>query len=153
MKYTIKLKKGHPDAIIPTQTKGNVGFDLSSIEEGWIPPGECKLIDTGIIFAEPISTDKDFPVFAKIEGRSGLASKGIFTSGGVIDTDSYRGKIKVILYNFTKLPFRYDKGNRIAQIIIYPALYTSNNTEVVFEETDEVQQTDRAEKGFGSSGI
>ena len=154
MKYLINLKKDSSDAILPTQSVGNVGFDLSSIEEGWIPPGECKLIDTGLIFSEPIKLNNGFPAFAKIEGRSGLASKGIFTTGGIIDTDLYRGRIKVILYNFTKQSFRYEKGHRIAQMIIYPAIFNSiDGTSVEFVETNEVQQTDRADKGFGSSGI
>lgn len=147
----IKLNKKHEDAVLPTQSKDDVGFDLYAIESGVIGPNSSAKIDTGLCFAEPIDAIGNYKVFAKMEGRSGLASKSIFPIGGIIDP-SYRGLLKVVLYNGSQHLYEYKKGDKIAQLVLYTALFNSENIKVNFVETDEIKESDRGDKGFGSSG-
>jgi dUTP pyrophosphatase len=67
------------------------------------------------------------------------------TSGGVIDA-GYRGEIHIIFRNITNEPVHFERGERIAQLMILPCL-----TPAVVE-TDELGDTHRGAKGFGSSG-
>ena len=164
----IKFKRLEEDAIVPKYNhETDSGIDLFSITSGTIYPGETKMIETGIawepeIVSVPVrkleatelideirywdTAEKNpFKTCLKLEGRSGLGSKGIDVFGGVVDQD-YRGEIKVLLYNSTSEPFFFKRGDRIAQGIIY--LIPS----VELEEITEVNDTDRGAKGFGESG-
>ncbi len=87
-----------------------------------------------------------YKMYAKIESRSGLASKGIHVEGGIID-QTYTGEIRVILANTGKASYQIQEGDRIAQIIPY---LIPNITEVRWLE--EFKTTERGEDGFGSSG-
>ena len=85
---------------------------------------------------------------AQVRPRSGLAAKwgiGILNSPGTIDAD-YRGEIKVILFNFSKKPFRINKGDRIAQLVF------SKVTKVVLKEQKQLSKTKRGSGGFGHTG-
>jgi dUTP pyrophosphatase len=90
--------------------------------------------------------------FFKIEGRSGLASKGIFPVGGIIDP-SYRGEICVLLFNSTESSCSFNSGDRVAQLVCYHSLAPLEGSQVTFEIVDDVVSTDRGDKGFGSSGV
>lgn len=159
----IKIKKTREDAIIPVSSEGNVGYDISTPFRVELLPGEVTKIDVGLILADdmdyslapPLSAfvGKASPVvpFFKVEGRSGLASKGIFPVGGIIDP-SYRGEIGVMLFNSTKNSFVLEKGARIAQLVCYHTLSPLKNSEVVFDEVKDVVPSDRNTRGFGSSG-
>jgi len=150
----IPVVKTNPDAIIPEQKHGDVGFDISSVEDVEIMPGETKKIPTGLQMADGIVTPKQYEQvqFLKVEGRSGLASKGIFPVGGIIDPD-YRGEIGVILHNSSKDTFCVEKGDRIAQLVCYTALATNIFDKVRFVLAENISDTDRGDKGFGSSGM
>ena len=116
------------------------GRDLAADKDYIIPTGERAAIGTGLRLSLPAGW------YGKIEGRSGLAFKhGIFTFGGVIDSD-YRGEIKALLANSGTEPFVIKKGDRIAQIIIQPHW---NGT---FQKVDQLSPTGRGVSGFGSSG-
>lgn len=144
----IKLDKG---AKAPTRAHAtDAGLDLYSMEQKTIYPrpslmdmhsleiGEC--FDTGVHMEIPEG------FYGKIESRSGLNVKhNIVSCGGVIDA-SYRGSIVVKLYNLGNKPYTVQKGDRIAQIIIQPC--SLENLEIVAE----LDETDRNENGFGSSG-
>jgi dUTP pyrophosphatase len=135
-----KVKKLHPDATIPTSEPGNAGYDLYSVEDGIIPSKSHKKISTGIALSCPLGH------YGRIAPRSGLAYKfGIDVFAGVVD-EIYRGEIGVILFNAGDQDFEYKKGDRIAQIIFTPY------ERVHFEQIEELDETDRGEKGFGSSG-
>jgi dUTPase len=187
MSINIKFKKLSPDAVAPKSNKGDVGFDLTSIEDVNIPSGRVVRIKTGIALAEvpvviprcwdenhkymsylikekqheiywekysqEISTHKYLIPFFKIEGRSGLASKGLFPVGGIIDP-SYRGEIQVALFNSSDEVdyFKICKGDRIAQLVCYLTLANSNYLDMNFTEVDNLDETTRGDKGFGSSG-
>lgn len=130
------------DATVPTRgTQHAAGYDLSSAEFNEVPARGRKLIKTDIAVAVPSGT------YARVAPRSGLAFKhGIDVMAGVIDED-YRGAVGVILYNTSDEPFSVSVGDRIAQLIL-EKIETPEVT--VVEELDE---TDRGEGGFGSTGV
>jgi dUTP pyrophosphatase len=149
----IKVKKTHPDAVIPTQKIGDVGWDLTAVEGGFIPPNQVRVIPTGLVLAErPYAADTHKQVLLKIEGRSGIALKhSVFPVGGIIDP-SYRGEIGVMLFNGGTHPYSFQKGNRVAQIVIYETSAKTMSSKTSFIETDDVRSSVRGGKGFGSSG-
>ena len=139
---TLKVKKLHPDAILPKYIRPqDAAMDLYSCEEVVIPFQQRVLVPTGIAMAIPLG------FVGLIWDRSGIAANyGIKSMGGVIDS-SYRGEIKVILHNLTAQPFKIEKGMRIAQMLIQ---------EVQQHEIKEVEwldETVRGKEGFGSSGM
>ena len=145
----VKFKKLTEGAIVPSYNHAtDSGIDFYAIENGVIPAQSRVLVRTGIAW-EPESNipfyDRHFKMLLKLEGRSGLGLKGLDVLGGVVDQD-YRGEIKVILFNTdTERAFEYKKGDRIAQGIIYLIPY------VELEEVEELSDTERSAKGFGSS--
>lgn len=139
-----KFKKLSPDAKIPDKAAGDVGYDLTSIESVHISAHSTLAISTGLQLANAFC---DVSSFMKIEGRSGLASRGIFPVGGIID-NSYRGEIKVLLHNSTNDTYEIKSGHRIAQLVCY----CMPNSVRFIEEMSDVSETDRGENGFGSSG-
>ena len=139
----IRIKKLYPDVEIPKyQTSGAVGFDLRAVENISIPSGEARLIGTGLAVELPIGYE------LQIRPRSGLALKHSITvlnSPGTVDSD-YRGEIKVILINHGKSDFQISKGDRIAQAVV-------NRVEIVdIVEVEKLSETQRGDKGFGSTG-
>ncbi|MBS3093646.1 dUTP diphosphatase [Candidatus Pacearchaeota archaeon] len=139
-KILIKIKKLYGEVQIPKHGNEHAaGFDLYSCEDKELQPGEHAMIATGIALEIP-----DGKVMF-IWDRSGIGSKGIHRFAGVIDSD-YRGEIKIILCNHTKNNFKINKGDRIAQAVIQDYYYAE------FLEVDELSESSRGEKGFGSSG-
>jgi len=139
----LKIKKLNNEAIIPAyQTKEAAGFDLHSIDDAVINPGERKLIGTGLAF------EIEYGYEVQIRPRSGLAFKHgitVLNSPGTIDSD-YRGEIKVLLINHGNEPYEIKKGERIAQAVIAPVI----QAEII--EVDELSDTQRGAGGFGSTG-
>ncbi len=121
----------------------NAGYDLRAFEEKVIPPGTTHIIKTDLRMQMP------HKMFFKVESRSGLAVKGIFAQGGVIDC-SYRNYIGVILYNSSKETFAVRIGDRIAQGIFLPVYHPKIES---IKDTTEFDVSERGEKGFGSSGL
>jgi len=141
--YTLKIKKIDNKAILPSYAhEGDAGLDLYAVKELILNPGERGLIHTGIQIELPKNTE------AQIRPRSGLALKnGITTlnSPGTID-EGYRGEIGVILINHGNEVFKVEQGMKIAQMVIKPVF------KVNIIEASELSDTERSEKGFGSSG-
>ena len=139
----LKIKKLNNEAIIPAyQTKEAAGFDLHSIENVIINPGERKLIGTGLAF------EIEFGYEVQIRPRSGLAYKHgitVLNTPGTIDSD-YRGEIKVLLINHGQEPFEIKKGDRVAQAVIAPVV----QAQII--EVNELSNTERGVGGFGSTG-
>ena len=136
----LKVKLLHKDAVIPTRgTLNSAGYDLTSTVDCLLYPGERALIATGLAVDLVYKT-------GVIKPRSGLAVKyGIDVMAGVIDSD-YRGEIKVCLINHGFEEFRVLAGDRIAQLVIFPTCFHD------FLEVDLLDDTDRGEGGFGSTG-
>jgi len=139
----IKVKKLSNLAQIPAyQTEEAAGFDLHSIDDIVIKPSERKLISTGLAFDIPAGYE------IQIRPRSGLAYKHgitVLNTPGTIDSD-YRGEIKVLLINHSNDKFEIKVGERIAQAVIKEVIQAK------FEEVEELSETKRGEKGFGSTG-
>lgn len=128
----------------PTQAHSeDAGYDLyAAINEDYvIPPCGKNTIPVGIALAIPKGW------YGRIAGRSGLASKyGINVLGGVVDS-GYRGEISVILHNTDNFcSFTVTPGMKIAQMIIEKHLSAE------FVLVDDLDLTERAENGFGSTG-
>lgn len=145
MTQTVKIKKLNPNAVIPTYgTPFAAGADLYACmdEPVTINPGQTQFIHTGIAMEVPVG-------FAGlVYARSGLAcKKGLAPANkvGVIDAD-YRGEIMVALHNHSEDAVTVENGERIAQLVITPFLTAD------FEETDELEDTERGTGGFGSTG-
>ena len=141
----IKVKKLTDEAVIPTLgSRVAAGADLYSAEKEdvVIMPGETKFIGTGLAVEIPDG------YVGLVYARSGLACKrGLAPANkvGVIDSD-YRGEVKVALLNHGKEPQKVEKGERIAQMVVAPYL------SAVYEEAEELSDTERGEGGFGSTG-
>jgi len=141
----MKIKKVNPNAVIPTRGSDQAaGYDLYACVEGTTPiyPHATTLIGTGLAMEIPEG------YFGAIFARSGLATKrGLRPANcvGVVDSD-YRGEVKVALHNDTEDIETIGYGERIAQLVIIP--YKA----VEFEVVDDLDDTDRGEGGFGSTG-
>lgn len=125
-------------------TEFSAGMDLKASIEApvTIGPLERALIPTGISIALPEGTE------AQVRPRSGLAAKHgitVLNAPGTIDAD-YRGEIKVILVNLSNDPFVINPGERIAQMVV------ARYEKVVWEEVEALDDTERGEGGFGSTG-
>lgn len=139
----LNFKKLSDNATIPTRgSKEAAGYDLYSAGDYDIAPHGTVKISTDIAISIPEG------YFGGIFARSGLATKkGLRPANcvGVIDSD-YRGNIIVALHNDTGDFQLVDKGERIAQLIIMP--YET----VEWNEVEDLDETDRGEGGFGSTG-
>ena len=142
----IQVKTVRPGILLPEyKTVLSAGMDLRAWPEKPVVlyPGEHRLFATGICIAL-------HPGFeAQVRPRSGLAVKNgvtVLNTPGTIDAD-YRGEIHVDLENRGHEPFEVASGMRIAQLVIARYVHCE------FEKVDELDETDRADQGFGSTGI
>ena len=143
----VKFVKVREGAKVPERgSKFAAGYDLSAnLPENstMIYPGETLKIHSGLAVAIPEG------YFGGIYARSGLSTKqGLRPANctGIVDSD-YRGEIIVALYNDSNKIQTIENGQRIAQLVIQPYL------NVEFEEVDKLDDTERGEGGFGSSGV
>jgi len=163
---TLKAKKLHPNAKLPTKAnKTDAGFDLYALEGIDVPSLFYVLIQyircnvfTNLIwyganisdvFSTKIKTGISLEIpegyYGLILDRSSMGSKLIKTLGGVIDC-GYRGDVTVCLMNLSFFSYVVKAGDKIAQIAINKVEFDS------IEEVDELSDSERGEKGFGSSG-
>jgi dUTP pyrophosphatase len=127
------------------QTALSAGMDLraNNPEPIELGPLERAIIPTGIFIELPSGYE------AQIRPRSGLAAKkgvSLVNSPGTIDAD-YRGEIGVILVNLSNDPFTIERGERIAQMVI------AKHEQARWIEVDQLGESERGEKGFGSTGV
>jgi len=147
MNVKIRLLHNCEDIIATPQyaTDGSSGADLYAVnnDEICIKSNQIALIPCGFSMAIPEGYE------AQIRSRSGLALKNgviVLNSPGTIDSD-YRGEVKVILMNLSNSDFFVKKGMKIAQMVI------AKVEKVSFCLVDELDDTDRGEGGFGSTGV
>jgi len=130
---------------LPTfATISSAGLDLKAVLDAPISmaPLERKIIGTGLKIALPEGYE------AQVRPRSGLAAKHgitVLNAPGTIDAD-YRGEIGVILVNLSNDSFTIQPGERIAQLVV------AQYTQVSWQPTANLEETDRGEGGFGSTG-
>lgn len=146
-KKSLEYKIVNPLATTPKYNyPTDSGFDLCSTESITIPPLSRALIGTGLAFNLPDGTE------LQIRSRSGLAAKYgimVLNSPGTIDC-GYTGEVKIVLFNSSQEPFQVDRGMKIAQAVY---AHCMNGKWVELEEVDEIENKDRNEKGFGSTGL
>jgi dUTP pyrophosphatase len=124
-------------------TPGSAGLDLPAAESFAMEPGERVIVGTGLAMAIPLGFE------AQVRPRSGLAFKhgiSIVNAPGTIDSD-YRGEVKVLLVNLGEQPVAFERGERIAQLVVAPV------QQVVISLVDSLEETARGDGGFGSTGI
>lgn len=124
-------------------TAGASGYDLCASQSVLIKAGTYGKVPTGVRIAMPLGME------AQIRPRSGLAAKKgvtVLNAPGTIDSD-YRGEISVILINHGKEDFIAEAGMRIAQMVFAHVVH------VDFERVDSLDETNRGEGGFGSTGL
>ncbi len=123
--------------------KGDAGMDVCSAIDYEVKGGEHAIIPTGLKLGIPYGYE------IQIRPRSGLAAKHkitILNSPGTID-HQYRGELKVVVINHSNKPFKINKGDRIAQMVLKPVVFA----EVI--EKEELEDTQRSNNGFGSTGL
>lgn len=140
IEHQLPVKKCDDRAILPVRAHPeDAGLDLFALEDGEIKPQQGVMARTGIAVALPQQT------VGMIADRSSMAKKGFKTAGGIIDSN-YRGEIQIILKNISHETLYFKAGEKIAQLLILPIL-----TPAVLE-VDALNETDRGDKGFGSTG-
>lgn len=145
MKENIKIKKLNNLAKTPTRgSEYAAGYDLYAATDQIIEiqPHTTAKIGTGLSFELPQGT------FAAIFARSGIATKrGLRPANcvGICDSD-YRGEYIVALHNDTDFIQYIEPQERIAQVILIPFI------EMVFDEVDNLSDTQRGTEGFGATG-
>lgn len=142
MKVTLRVKKLNEWANLPTiATPGeDLGYDLYASEDIRLLPSQVHKVKTGISLS---GTNHITPVGFLVRDRSSMASKGVFTHGGVIDA-GYRGEMLVMMTSLA--PYQILSGDKIAQII--PVVPSAGDV----EEVTALPSSLRGENGFGSSG-
>ena len=122
------------------------GFDLYSTEDKWIHPFDRALIPTGLHFDIPSGYE------IQVRSKSGLAlNQGlmVLNSPGTVD-QGYTGEIKIILFNTTNQKVKIEKGQKIAQAVLCPVV---SGKWIKMVEKDKLENKDRNQNGFGSTGI
>lgn len=167
-KVNVKIKKLHPDAVTPQYARElDAGFDLVAVEDTLIAPGENAKIRTGLAIALPPGYE------LQVRPRSGVSNKTklrISNSPGTVDA-GYRGEVCVLMDNISQYPvpnvnepilingknvrgenvksgvYIIRKGDRIAQGVLAAVPIAQ------FEVVDELDDTERGNGGFGSTGV
>src|SRR6056297_2102272 len=139
-KQKLKVKKLSPEAIVPKYAHGDdAGLDVYSVQNLILKPNHRTIVKTGISIELPKNH------VALVWDKSGMASKGIKTMGGVIDS-GYRGEYKIVLINLSSKDFEIKKGQKIAQILIQKV------EKPQIEEVKKLKNSSRGGGGFGSTG-
>jgi len=141
----LPIRRLHEDAVLPERAyAGDAGLDLAACARHELGPGERALVGTGLAVAVP----EGYAGF--VQPRSGLAARhgiSVVNSPGLVDS-GYRGEIRVALLNTdAREPFVVEPGMRIAQLVVLAV------PEVEPTEVEELPESERGVRGFGSSRI
>ncbi|ADX67855.1 dUTP diphosphatase [Weeksella virosa] len=142
MKVKIINLSNHPLPAYKTALSAGMDLTANLTEAVELEPLERKLIPTGISIELPAGYE------AQVRPRSGLALKdglSVLNTPGTIDAD-YRGEIGVIMINLSRKKITIQNGERIAQLVI------AKHETVEWEEVQDLSDTSRGAKGFGSTG-
>lgn len=122
----------------------DLGYDLFALEGVVIDPRSTVRVRTGIA-VEARHPETGTPLGLLIRDRSSMAARGLATTGGVIDA-GYRGEIQVLMANLGPATMEIRAGEKIAQMIPVSVLTGP------IEQVETLEASQRADKGFGSSG-
>ena len=139
----LAIQRLRDDAVVPERAyAGDAGLDLAATERVELGPGERAVVGTGLAVAIP-DGHAGF-----VQPRSGLAARhgiSVVNAPGLIDP-GYRGEVRVVLLNTDRgEPFVVEPGMRIAQLVVLPV------PALELVETDELPESERGVRGFGSS--
>ena len=128
------------DAKLPTRAHPyDAGLDLYAMESGFVFADSRHTFDTGVHVQIPESC------VGFIKSKSGLMVKHGILTDGTIDC-GYTGSIRVCLFNRSENDFYVEAGDKIAQLVIVPCVL------LPLEQVDSLEETDRGDNGFGSTG-
>lgn len=142
MKVKIVNKSAYETPFYATEKSAGMDLKADIAEPVTLGPLERAMVPTGLYIALPDGTE------AQVRPRSGLAAKhgiSVLNAPGTIDAD-YRGEVKVILVNLSNEPFVINPGERIAQMVV------ARYEKVEWDEVEVLDETERGEGGFGSTG-
>lgn len=129
-----------PGAYMPERAhSADAGYDLRSPVKGRLYAGEAVVIDTGVHVEIPQG------YVGMLKSKSGLNVKHDIVGEGVIDS-GYTGSIRVKLYNHGSESYMIETGDKISQLVILPIITPE------LELVTELEETERGNKGFGSTG-
>ena len=139
----LAIQRLREDAVVPARAyPGDAGLDLAACERLELGPGERAVVGTGLAVAIP----EGYAGF--VQPRSGLASRhgiSVVNAPGLIDS-GYRGELRVVLLNTDRAEsFVVQPGMRIAQLVVLPV------PQLELVETEELPESERGVRGFGSS--
>lgn len=139
----VRFIKFEPDAIAPQyMSKGAAAVDLYAAVAGYLVPGQRLAASVGIGVEIPTGWE------GQIRPRSGSAIRdglGVINSPGTIDSD-FRGEVMVLLVNLGNQLITWERGERIAQMVIAPAVQAE------FVQVKSLSDTNRGSGGLGSTG-
>lgn len=136
----VKIKRLNPEAKLPSYAHpGDVGLDLYSLEEASVLPGGHHRFYNGFALEFP----EGYAAIVKDKGS--ISKAGLHTMGGVFDA-GFRGEYNVHLVNLSDTPYRFEKGDKLAQLVIMPVAHAT------FVEADTLSETSRGKGQFGSTG-
>ena len=139
----VAIELCHPNAKIPQYAHiSDSGVDVFALDDITVKPGETVLVPTGIKVALPAGYE------LQVRPKSGRALKTklrVANTPGTID-QQYRDEIKVIMINHSSQPYPIFKGDRIAQLMVMPSYRFQAKV------VDTLEDSDRGEGGFGSTG-
>ena len=146
-KQKLTYEKIHPDAVEPKYNYvSDSGFDLHSTLSLNVPPLGRMIVPTGIKLSIPVGYE------IQVRSKSGLALKQglmVLNSPGTVD-QGYTGEIKVIVFNTNQQDYNIKVGDKIAQAVLCPVMCG----EVVdLINVEKIEDGERSDKGFGSTGI
>lgn len=142
----VKFVKTHEDAVLPVRKHddpltGDSGYDLTAVEDCVIPARGGTTVPVGLKLGYITPG-----YWIRIESRSGLQFKhNLSAFNGIIDCQ-YRGDLGAKINNNSDVDYQVKKGDRIAQLVVYPLIHS------VSDWIEEAQETTRGENGFGSTG-
>lgn len=141
----VNFRKLSAEAVVPSkQTEGAVGLDLSLIATTTLFPRRQNAYKLPLGIAVEIPEGYHAKVF--LRSSVGLNTGLRLANGtGIIDSD-YRGELSLIVENTGLFPVTVAKGERLAQLIL------EKNVDFIINEVDELSETERSSKGFGSTG-
>ncbi|NQV88502.1 MAG: dUTP diphosphatase [Parcubacteria group bacterium] len=140
MKIILKIKRLNKDVKMPGYAHpGDVGLDLYSLEQVTINPGENHRFYNGFALEFPNG------YAGIIKDKGSISKAGLHTMGGVFDA-GFRGEYNVHLVNLSDKPYTFEKGDKVAQLVIFPVEIAQ------IEEVEELSDSARGTGQFGSTG-
>jgi dUTP pyrophosphatase len=142
----LRVKLLDPGARLPivAHPGEDLGYDVFGLEAATLAPRATVRLRTGIA-VEARHPQTGAPLGLLVRDRSSMAARGLACTGGVIDA-GYRGEILIVMTNLSDATIELKAGEKIAQMVPVPVLTGA------VEQVESLEDSQRAEKGFGSSG-